>query len=163
MAPNHRKREARCVALEEGNPWCPRHGATFGAIGAALFSLVALVSTVFFPGGEDELGFMIIAGSVWGVAIGTSFSAILAIAARGRSMDELSYSRVASVGVLGGLLLAALVVGGSWGDWPNGAAIVPFSVLPLLGAGGGVASLLVARKAGRTLRPGEEPGSLLEG
>lgn len=69
-------------------------GLTFGAIGAALFSLVALVSTVFFPGGEDELGFMIIAGSVWGAAIGTSFSAILAIAARGRSMDELSYSRV---------------------------------------------------------------------
>ena len=27
----------------------------------------------------------------------------------------------------------------------------------------GVASLLVARKAGRTLRSGEEPGSLLEG
>ena len=138
-------------------------GLTFGAIGAAFFSLVALVSAVFFPGAEDELGFMIIAGTVWGVGIGTSFSAILAIAARGRSLDELSYSRVASVGVLGGLLLAGLVVGGSWGDWPNGGAIVPFSILPLLGAGGGVASLLVARKAGRALRSGEETGSLLEG
>lgn len=138
-------------------------GLTFGAIGAAFFSLVALVSAVFFPGAEDELGFMIIAGAVWGVGIGTSFSAILAIAARGRSLDELSCSRVASVGVLGGLLLAGLVVGGSWGDWPNGGAIVPFSILPLLGAGGGVASLLVARKAGRALRSGEETGSLLEG
>ena len=125
-------------------------GLTFGAIGAAFFSLVALASAVFFPGAEDELGFMIIAGAVWGVGIGTSFSAILAIAARGRSLDELSYSR----GRLGGRawrasLLAGLVVGGSWGDWPNGGAIVPFSILPLLGAGGGVASLLVARKARR--------------
>ena len=96
-------------------------GLTFGAIGAAFFSLVALVSAVFFPGAEDELGFMVIAGAVWGVGIGTSFSAILAIAARGRSLDELSYSRVASVGVLGGLLLAGLVVGGSWGTGPTGA------------------------------------------
>ena len=65
-------------------------GLTFGAIGAALFSLVALASALFFPGAEDELGFMIIAGAVWGAGIGTSFSAILAIAARGRSLDELS-------------------------------------------------------------------------
>ena len=76
-------------------------------------------------------------------------SYLLAIAAGGRSLDELSCSRVASVGVLGGLFLAGLVVGGSWGDWPNGGAIVPFGILPLLGAGGGVASLLIARKAGR--------------
>ncbi|MCY3548021.1 MAG: hypothetical protein OXH49_14170 [Gemmatimonadetes bacterium] len=138
-------------------------GLTFGAIGAAFFSLVALAGKVFFPGAEDELGFMIIAGTVWGVGIGTSFSAMLAIAARGRSLDELSYSRVASLGLLGGVLLAGLVVGGSWGDWPNGAAIVPFSILPLLGAGGGVVSLLVARKAGRSLRSGEETGPLLEG
>jgi len=54
-------------------------------------------------------------------------------------------------------------VGGGWGDWPNVAAIVPFSILPLLGAGGGVASLLVARKAGRALRSGEETDPLLEG
>ena len=138
-------------------------GLTFGAIGAAFFSLVALAGKVFFPGAEDELGFMIIAGTVWGVGIGTSFSAMLAIAARGRSLDELSYSRVVSVGLLGGLLLAGLVVGGSWGDWPNGAAIVPFSILPLLGAGGGVVSLLVARKAGRSLRSGEETDALLKG
>ena len=57
---------------------------------------------MFFPGAEDELGFMIIADTVWGVGIGTSFSAMLAIAARGRSLDELSYARVASVEVLGG-------------------------------------------------------------
>ena len=41
-------------------------GLTFGAIGAAFFSLVALAGKVFFPGAEDELGFMIIAGTVWG-------------------------------------------------------------------------------------------------
>ena len=85
------------------------------------------------------------------------------IAARGRSLDEFSCSRVASVGVVGGLLLAGIIVGSAWGDWPNGNAIVPFSVLPLLGAGGGVASLLVARRAKRALPAGEEPGSLLEG
>lgn len=40
---------------------------------------------------------------------------------------------------------------------------LPFSILPLLGAGGGVASLLLARKAGRSLRSGEETGPLPEG
>ena len=84
----------------------------------------------------------------------------------GRVTQRIPFGRLALefvVIVVGGLLLAGLVVGGSWGDWPNGGAIVPFSILPLLGAGGGVASLLVARKAGRALRSGEETGSLLEG
>lgn len=138
-------------------------GLTFGALAGAFFSLIALVSAVFFPGAEDDLAFMIIAGTVWGVGIGTSFSAILAIAAGRRSLDELSYVRVGSVGLAGGLLLAGLLVGATWGDWPNGNAIVPFSILPLLGAGGGMASLLVARKAGRALRSGDETGSLPEG
>ncbi len=31
---------------------------------------------------------MIIAGIVWGVGIGTSFSAMLAVAARGRSLEK---------------------------------------------------------------------------
>lgn len=108
------------------------------------------IDLVAFPGAEDELGFMIIAGTVWGALIGTSFSTILAIAARGRSLDELSYPRVASVGAAGGLLLAAIIVGSTLGDWPNGGAIVPFSILPLLGAGGGMASLRVARRAERS-------------
>ena len=137
-------------------------GLTFAAAGGVFFSVLAAVATLFFPGMEDEPGFMIIAGSVWGFAIGVSFSVVLAIAARGRSVDQLSLPRVAALGAGGGLVLAGLLVGATWQEWPNGGAIVPFTILPLLGAGAGTASLLLARRSGLALTSGEEPRSLGE-
>lgn len=126
-------------------------GMTFGALAAVFFSILAVVSAVFFPGAEDDLLFMIVAGTVWATGLAVSFSGILVIAARGRSFDELSLARVAAVGVGSGLALATLLVGSTWGDWPNNNWIVPFGFLPMLGAGGGIGSLLLARTAGRAL------------
>mgnify|MGYP006093846523 CR=1 FL=1 len=128
-------------------------GATFGALAAVFFSILAAVSAVFFPGAEDDLLFMIVAGTVWATGLALSFSGMLAIAARGRSLDELSIARVAAVGVGSGLALATLLVSATWGDWPNNNWIVPFTFLPMLGAGGGISSLLLARTAGRELTP----------
>lgn len=138
-------------------------GLTFGALAGAFFAVAAAASAFFFPGVDDDLVFGIIAGTVWGFGIGASFSAVLAIAARGRSLDDLSFARVALVGAAGGLVLAGLFVGVTWGDWPNGNAVVPFTMLPLLGTGGGICSLLLARKAGKALSSGDDVGSLGNG
>lgn len=138
-------------------------GLTFGAVGGAFFSLLAGVGALFFPGAEDEWGFMIIAGSVWGFAIGVSFSAVLAVAGRCLAFDRLSLPRVAALGAGGGLLLALLLVAATWNEWPDGNAIVPFTILPLLGAGAATGSLLLARRAGPVLASGDESRSLQEG
>jgi hypothetical protein len=138
-------------------------GATFGALAAVFFSILAAVSVVFFPGAEDELLFMIVAGTVWATGLAVTFSGILAIAARGRSLGELSIARVAVVGVGSGLALATLLVGATWGDWPNNNWIVPFGFLPMLGAGGGIGSLLLARTAGSALSTKSGPPVLTPG
>jgi hypothetical protein len=131
-------------------------GLTFAAVAGVFFSALALVATLFFPGAESEPGFMIIAGSVWGFAIGVAFSAVLAIAGRGRAFDELSLPRIAALGAGGGLLLAGLLVGVTWQEWSVGDAMVPLIILPLLGAGSATASLLLARRVVPALELGEE-------
>ncbi len=138
-------------------------GLTFATVAGVFFSVLAVVGALFFPGAEDDPGFMIIAGSVWGFAIGVAFSGVLAIAGRGRLFDELSLPRVAALGAGGGLLLAGLLVGATWQEWPNGNAIVPFTFLPLLGAGAATASLLLARRVGPALTSGKESRNLGEG
>jgi len=138
-------------------------GLTFAAAAGVFFGVIAVVLGLFFPGVEDELPFMIIAGSVWAFAIGVAFSGVLAIAARRLSFDKLSLPRVAVLGAGGGLLLAGLLVAATWWEWSAGDAMVPFTFLPLLGAGSATASLLLARRAGPLLASGEESRSLGEG
>lgn len=72
-------------------------------------------------------------------------------------------SVLAALGAGGGLVLAGLLVAATWQEWPNGNAIVPFTFLPLLGAGAATASLLLARRAGPALTSGEESRSLGQG
>ena len=138
-------------------------GLTFAVAAGVFFSVVAGVVALFFPGVEDEPGFMIIAGTVWGFAIGVAFSGVLAIAGRRRSFNELSLLRVAALGAGGGLVLAGVLVGATWQEWSVGDALVPATFLPLLGAGAATASLLLARRAWRGLESGEESHKLSEG
>ena len=138
-------------------------GLTFAAVAAVCFSVIVVVMGVLSPGWDDEPFFAIIAGSVWGFGIGVAFSGVLAIAGRRLSFGELSLLRVAALGAGGGLLLAGLLVAATWQEWSAGDALVPFTFLPLLGAGAATASLLLARKAGPMLESGEESRSLGEG
>jgi hypothetical protein len=138
-------------------------GLTFAAAGGALFGTLAVVLALFFPGGEDELGFMVLAATTWGFGIGVSFAGVLAIAARGRSADTLSLPRVAAVGLGGGFLLAALLVAATLPEWTAADALVPFVVLPLLGCGAATGSLLLARRARPELPPGEASNGLGQG
>lgn len=135
-------------------------GLTFAAVAAAFFSVLAVIAGL--TGAEDEPGFMIIAGSVWAFAIGVAFSGALAIAARKHRFDELSLPRVALLGAGGGLALAALLVGATWSEWSVADATVPFTFLPLLGAGSATASLWLARRVGSQLESDEE-SHLIEG
>lgn len=122
-------------------------GAAFGAIAAVCAGVLAAGLAVFAPGVEDELGFMVMAFTAWGFAIGAGFATVLAIAAKGRSFDQLSLPQVALWGAGGGLLLAGLLVGLTLPEWTLADALVPAIMLPLLGAASGTASLLVARRA----------------
>ena len=135
-------------------------GLTFAAVAGVFFAVLAVVSGLFFPGVEDDLPFMIIAGSVWAFAIGVAFSGILAIAARGVRFDKLSLPRVAVLGAGGGLVLAGLLVAATWQEWSAWDALVPVTFLPLLGGGSATATLVLARRAGPALKSGDESRSL---
>lgn len=135
-------------------------GLTFAAIAAAFFSVLAVIAGL--TGAEDEPVFMIVAGSTWAFAIGVAFSGTLALAASKRRFDELSLPRVAMLGAAGGVGLAALLVGATWPEWTLADATVPFTFLPLLGAGSATASLLVARRGGSALGEREESEALVE-
>jgi hypothetical protein len=138
-------------------------GATFGAISGAIGALLAAAVAIFAPGTEDELGFMIMAFTAWGTLIGAGFATVLAIAARGRSFDELSLARTGFIGAGGGLLLASVLMGLTFPHWAPADRIIPFVVLPLLGASSATLALLIARRAGPALPPGDEPLSLGNG
>lgn len=131
-------------------------GLTFGVVGAALFSLLALVLGVFLPGAESELGFVVIAGSVWSAAIGVAFSGALAIAGRHLSFEQLSLPRVAAMGAAGGLVLGGLIVAVSWRELVGGDLIGIPILLSGLGAGSATASLLLARRARPALPSSDE-------
>lgn len=135
-------------------------GLTFGAVGFVAFSVLAIFAGVFFPGAEDDLGFMIAAGTVWSLGIGLGFSSVLAIAARGRSFEELTLPRVSLVGAGGGFALASIFVAATWGHLPPGGAMVPLTILPTLGAAGGAVALFVARMGGSSLAADDDPKSV---
>ena len=138
-------------------------GATFGAISGAIGAVLAVGLAIFAPGTEDELGFMVAAFTAWGTLIGAGFATVLAIAAKGRAFSELSLPRIGLIGAGGGLLLASVLVGLTFPHWAPADRIIPFVILPLLGAGSGTAALLLARRAEPALPPGEEALSLGNG
>ena len=92
-----------------------------------------------------------------------AFSGVLAIAARGRTFDRLSLRFVTALGAGGGLLyfLSIAAANGAkvWSVW---AAIANLTILTLLGGGSAAATLMLARRAGRALKSGEESRSLGE-
>lgn len=138
-------------------------GLTFGAVAAALFSVLAVVLGVFYPGVESEPGFVVFAGAAWGFAIGVAFSSALAIAGRRLSFDQLSLPRVAAFGAVGGLVLGGLLVAVTWREWAGLDVLGPPVVLSMLGAGSATVSLLLARRAGPAVTPGQEAARLTPG
>ena len=128
-------------------------GITWGVAGSVAGMAIELVNRVW----PNPLGAMM---DMWPVALGLpgflagiTFSSVLALAARSRTFDELSLSRFAALGGLGGLIvgllpaaLAALgVVPAGFNLWPVTPAIfVPFTLVGAIVAPG---TLALARLA----------------
>lgn len=102
--------------------------------------------------------------SVVAFLVGVAFSGVLAITARGRAFDRLSLRFVTALGAGGGLLyflfIAAVNGARVWSAWQ---AIANLTILTLLGGASAAVTLILARRAGRALKSGEESRSLGEG
>lgn len=140
-----------------------------GALGMGLtwavgwFGVGALIGVTFFGGGLDAaLLWNGLLFAVAGLIGGVSFSTVLAISERRRTLEQVSAGRFAGWGALGGLVVAAVLsIGG--GPLTVTTALVAL-VLTVLGAGSAVGSLALARRAGggSALESGE-PAGLLDG
>lgn len=135
-------------------------GLTFGGIAGGFFAVLTVMFAVFGGLDESEPFFPTIAGTVWGFGIGVAFSGVLAVVGRHMSFEKLSVARVAGIGALAGLLLAGTLIGfTSLAGEAFTGMVEAMTILPILGAGAGAASLLIARRAGPALTSGEEtPG-----
>ena len=132
-------------------------GVTFAAIGGGFFAVVTAVVAIFGRLESSEPFFGIAAGTLWGLAIGITFSTSLAIAGQKQSFDSLSLPRVAATGAAGGLVLAGTLIGATTLVGDSFTGVIEAAIaLHLLGAGAGTASLLVARRASPKLGVGDQ-------
>ena len=124
-------------------------GLTFAAVGGGIFAALTGIAAATGNLEREDPFFGIIAGTVWGFAIGTSFAVTLAFAGRGRTFERLSVPRVAMAGALGGIVLAMGILIAAAYEGSLSGVPEAFTFLPLLGAGAGVASLTIARRSAR--------------
>ena len=122
-------------------------GVTFATAGFFLSAILTAAAALGRLEEEDPF-FGIVAGTVWGFAIGVTFSAVLAATGSRFVFEKLSISRVAIMGALGGFLLAILLISGTKLAGNEFTGVTEALVfLPLLGAIAGSTSLVIARKA----------------
>jgi hypothetical protein len=79
--------------------------------------------------------------------IGVVFSGLLALTARGKTLEKLSVRRVAALGAGVGLAYFALISRNGIGVWSLGDALINLTSLTVLGGGSAAAILLIARRA----------------
>ena len=95
--------------------------------------------------------------------LGLAFSAVLAVTARGLSLEKLSLRRVTAIGAGLGLGYFALIATNGIDVWTPGIALLNLASLMAMGGGSAAAILLLARRAGSSLRAPDEPPLLGEG
>ena len=123
-----------------------------GAVGlgltwaAAWFGFGAVIGLVFFGGGVNaELFANALLFAVMGFIGGTTFSGVLGLTEGRRRFDELSLSRFAALGAVGGTFVSILMLAGGGAFGPPTFLIV--GVAALLGAGSAAGSLALGRRA----------------
>ncbi len=129
-----------------------------GAVGmgltwAAAWFLVSAVTAV------ASIGFPVMFAA-FGFVGGAIFSVVLGIAERRRSFEEMSISRFAAWGAVGGLFATMIFFRGGGPE-----TVLMADILTLLGAGCAAGSLVLARRAGdrELIESGEEALGLIEG
>ena len=127
-----------------------------GAIGMGLtwavgWTLVGMLGVVvfytLFPSAPDVFDVWIPVFAYPGFLTGVGFSVALRVAEGRRRFDELSLSRFAAWGAVGGLLVGAFVAALLFGKAPNAAIAAFMGTSTLLGAGSASGSLMLARMA----------------
>ena len=136
-------------------------GLTFSAgVGIVASTIAGLVWLLPGIEGGPEMFRVVVASAMWAFPIGVAFSGFLAIAARSRSFDRLSLPGVAALGAGGGLLLFGVLAANAWQAWTAPTALVNLAIFLFLGSGSATAALVLARRAGPALEPGDETRSL---
>lgn len=139
-------------------------GLTFSAGIGIVASMIAVPAWLFLGGDSGrELVRLVAASALWAFPVGVAFSGVMATTARGRRFDQLSLPRFAALGAGAGLLLFGVLAMNAWDAWSVADAVGNAVIFVLLGGGSATATLLLARRAGPTLEPGDEPRSLGEG
>jgi hypothetical protein len=134
-------------------------GLTFSVGVGVVAGVLALASTVvrLLKGApfDPEIGIVVVGSAVWSFPIGVAFSLALALAARGRSFRELSLPGFAALGAGAGLLLFGVLALKAWSAWSAADALTNAILFTVLGAGSATATLLLARRAGRSITAGD--------
>lgn len=139
-------------------------GLTFAAGVGVVGSIIG--GLVWLLGGRHaghDLIELIAHSTVIAFPLGVAFSGVLAITARRRSFDKLSLPRFAALGAGAGLLVFAVLSVNAFRAWSVADAIANATVLTLMGGGSATAILLLARRARRELKPGDESRRLGDG
>lgn len=137
-------------------------GLTFAAGIGVIGSLIGLIGVLAGELSAGELLAIVARTSVVAFIVGVAFSAVLATSARGLPFQKLSLRLVTSLGAAVGLLYFLLIAISGLKVWSVTDAIANLAILLLLGAGSAAGTLILARRAGRTLKSGEESGSQSE-
>lgn len=139
-------------------------GITFAAGVGTATALVGAAAMIF--GEATFVGVLRTAGkmSVATFIVGVGFSGLLALLARRRTVDKLSLGAVTGIGAGAGLLYFLFIAAMNGARvWSPRTAILNFVVLLGIGSVSAAATLLLARRAGRALRRGDDVGVLGEG
>ena len=132
-------------------------GLAFAIAGPLIVLLIGAFFMVFGNASLQSVLFTAARGSVVSFVIGLAFSAVLALAARGRLFEKLSLRLFSALGGGVGLLAwTAMGITGAFNVWTLNDAVVNLILLTGVGTGAAAATLLVARKAGAPAAVGAE-------
>jgi hypothetical protein len=138
-------------------------GLTFAAGVGVVGSIAGVVGLLLGMLVVDDLR-MVAKLSVVAFLVGVAFSGVLAISARGRAFDKLSLRFVTALGAGGGFLYFLFIAAMNGARvWSVPDAILNFTILVLLGGVSAGGTLILARKAGRALKAGDELRGLGDG
>ncbi|MDB4908012.1 MAG: putative rane protein [Gemmatimonadetes bacterium] len=139
-------------------------GLTFAAGVGVVSGLVAVSAWMLTSGNSlGELLGLAARTAVIAFPVGAAFSGVLALTAGDSRFERLSLARFAAMGAGGGLLVFLLLALNAFSRWSPSDAIANLVILILMGAAAATATLLVARRAGKSIRERESVPSLGEG
>lgn len=138
-------------------------GLTFAAGVGGLMTLLGLAGMIFGDLTWREMAETASQFTFASFLVGVTFSGVLAIVARRKTFDKLSLPGVMALGAGGGLLYFGAIATNAWNVWSPRVAFINFALLTGIGAVAAATTLIIARRASRALKSGNEMASLTEG